>query len=65
MSNTEQNRAPRLWVDPEDPADAVAGDYYCDIMGSWRLDPDGTWRSYYQLSTEELAELRSLSVPRK
>lgn len=54
-----EKRKPKVWCD-EDTSLAQPGDYYLDCMGTWIIDPDGSWRGYYNLTKEELAELKKL-----
>lgn len=53
-------RPPKLWCDEETPG-IQPGDYYCDCMGTWKIEPDLSWRPYHLLTPEELKEVSELS----
>ena len=45
-------RERKVWCD-EDTSAAVSGDFYVDCMGTWIIDPDGTWRQFSEMTQAE------------
>ncbi len=64
LRTSNPSRGPKVWCD-EDTTAAVPGDYMVECMGTWLLDPDGTWRGYHQLTEAEILKCKLLIAEEK